>query len=227
MNGAGQKGSAGTTLSEQVYTALRKRIYRGDWLPGTKLTLRGLAAELGTSVQPIRDGIGRLTAEKALVIRRNHMVLLPPIDRAMLDEIFAMRTMLEGEAARRCAQRFTSREFDALEQASRNTRAFYASADITGRILAIHEMAMILANGCGSALLAEQVMILRTRSAPYYAAAMINDKNADPEFISFTIRIQDEFLAALKRRDAESAAELRKSDLYTFQHHIYRLLNVA
>ncbi len=48
---------------------------------------------------------------------------------------------------------------------------------------------------------------------------------ADPEFVTFIIRIQDEFLSAL--RDPVAAAETRKVDLYTFQRYIYRLLSLT
>ncbi|SDF25959.1 hypothetical protein SAMN05216337_104938 [Bradyrhizobium brasilense] len=50
---------------------------------------------------------------------------------------------------------------------------------------------------------------------------------ADPEFVTFIIRIQDEFLSALRRRDPVAAAETRKVDLYTFQRYIYRLLSLT
>lgn len=55
---------------------------------------------------------------------------------------------------------------------------------------------------------------------------MAADTLVDNEFIAFTIRMQDEFVAALKRRDAEEAANIRKADLYTYQHYIYRLLKL-
>lgn len=65
------------TLSLQVYHTIRDRIFRGEWLPGTRLTLRSLAADLGTSVQPVRDAIGKLTVERVLILRPNYSVQIP------------------------------------------------------------------------------------------------------------------------------------------------------
>ena len=72
----------------------------GEWLPGTKLTLRGLAEELGTSVQPVREAVSRLSAERVLLVKPNSSLMLPPIDKEELDEIWALRLLLEREAAR-------------------------------------------------------------------------------------------------------------------------------
>jgi DNA-binding GntR family transcriptional regulator len=215
------------TLNSQVYLAIREKIICGDWLPGTKLTLRGLAAELGTSIQPIRDAVGRLMAERSLSLRPNHSVVLPPIDRALMDDVFSLRNMLEGEAVRRSTLTLTPADFVEIEAAIHATRIHYATGgSIRDRVVAIQKIAIIFAKTCGSTLLAEQLINLRTRTAPYYAAAMAADTLADNEFITFTIRIQDEFVAALKRREAEEAANIRKADLYTYQHYIYRLLKL-
>lgn len=80
------------TLSSQVYHAIRDRIFRGEWFPGTRLTLRALASELGTSVQPVRDAIGKLTVERVLVLRPNYSVQIPNIDRELMDEISQFET---------------------------------------------------------------------------------------------------------------------------------------
>lgn len=216
------------TLSSQVYHTIRDRIFRGEWFPGTRLTLRALAAELGTSVQPVRDAIGKLTVERVLVLRPNYSVQLPDIDRTLMDEIFAIRNLLEAEAARRCASVMTDADIDELEDAIRATRRFYwDESEIPSRVTTIQAVSRILAERCGSDGLCEQLINLRARTAPYYAAALARSgEGEDAEFVTFTIRIQDEFVTALRRRDEVAAAEIRKVDLYTFQHYIYRLLGV-
>lgn len=218
---------SGETLGEQVYSEVRSRIRRGEWLPGTKLTLRALAEELGTSVQPVRYAIGKLTAEQALVLKPNSSVALPPIHSRLLDEIFSMRNMLEAEAARRSTERLTEEDLVALEEAVVATREHYAAGGtIEDRVVALNEVALILADRSGSTILAEQIMSLRTRTSPYYAAAMARDHVNDPDFVTFTTRLQNEFLMAVRRRHAVEAEAIRKADLYTFQHYIYRMLKI-
>ncbi|MDB6181269.1 GntR family transcriptional regulator [Paracoccus fistulariae] len=205
-----------------------RRRLRGEWFPGTRLTLRALASELGTSVQPVRDAIGKLTVERVLVLRPNYSVQIPNIDRELMDEIFAIRNLLEAEAARRCVSVMTDADIDDLEEAILATRRVYwVESEIPSRVTTIQGVSRILAERCGSEALCEQLINLRARTAPYYAAALArSDDGEDAEFVTFTIRIQDEFVTALRRRDEVAAAEIRKVDLYTFQHYIYRLLDV-
>ncbi|MCC8975244.1 hypothetical protein [Bradyrhizobium brasilense] len=96
---------------------------------------------------------------------------------------------------------------------------------VPDRVAAIQNVPRLLAERCGSS--ADQILNLRTRTAPFYAAALARNDMADPEFVTFIIRIQDEFLSALRRRDPVAAAETRKVDLYTFQRYIYRLLSLT
>jgi DNA-binding GntR family transcriptional regulator len=53
----------GGPLSGQAYAYLRREILEGRLLPGTPLSRRGLAAQLGTSPVPVGDAISRLEAE--------------------------------------------------------------------------------------------------------------------------------------------------------------------
>lgn len=215
----------GGTLSDQVYKELLKRIRRGAWLPGTKLTLRSLSEELGTSVQPVRDAIGKLVAERALVMRPNHSVALPPTDRRLMAEIFAMANMLEGEAARRSTLRLNELDLNQLEDAIARAKEHYRnSGDIGERLIALNDISWTLAEKSGSDLLEEQITMLRTRTAPYYAAAMKKETQDDSDFIIFTTRIQDEFLLALRRRHPDEAEAIRRADIYTYQQYVFRRL---
>ena len=123
----------------------------------------------------------------------------------------------------------SSADIDELEEAILATRRVYwVESEILNRVATIQQVPRLLAQRCGSVTLGDQIINLRARTAPYYAAALArNDDGQDREFVVFTIRIQDEFIAAMRRRDELAAAEIRKVDLYTFQHYIYRLLGIG
>src|SRR3978361_330171 len=53
---------AEVTLAHQVYQQLEVRILNGEWLPNTKVSLRKLALSLETSMQPVRDAVGKLVS---------------------------------------------------------------------------------------------------------------------------------------------------------------------
>ena len=60
-------GKNPTRLRDVAYDDLKERLIRGAFAPGTKLTVRGVADELGVSSTPAREAINRLTQEGALV----------------------------------------------------------------------------------------------------------------------------------------------------------------
>lgn len=220
--------SSDSTLSSQVYRDVCERIAIGEWLPGAKLTLRKLARELGTSTQPVREALARLASENVLILRPNRSVCLAPLDRKLIDDIFSASVLLEGEAARLCATVTTDEDLLEFESAMRDTRTHYVpDGDLRKRLQAIHRMATLLGEKSGSPFLAQQISSLRLRTAPIYAAAMFQERQQDPEFSVFTVRLQQEFVAALQRRDPTAAADIRRAALYTLQRQMLKLLGIA
>lgn len=53
-------------LFEPTYNSIKWRLMLGAWLPGERLELARLAAELGVSISPIRDSLNRLAGEQMI-----------------------------------------------------------------------------------------------------------------------------------------------------------------
>lgn len=91
----------GLPAYERVYRDLRTRILHGELAPGQAVTLRGLAADLGTSITPVREAVRRLIAERALEMTPTGRVLAPVLDAAALGALLSARALLEPELAAR------------------------------------------------------------------------------------------------------------------------------
>ncbi|MEL6264249.1 MAG: GntR family transcriptional regulator [Pseudomonadota bacterium] len=91
------------TAHERVYRRLRGAILAGTLAPGQALTLRGLAADMDTSMTPAREAVRRLAAERALALTPSGRITVPLPDAARLDELFEARRLLEPALARRAA----------------------------------------------------------------------------------------------------------------------------
>lgn len=87
------------TLADQVYRDLRELVLAGQVAPGEKFTLRGLAEAIGVSPMPVREAVGRLSAEGALEIMPNRAVRVPLMTRGRFLELRTIRAELEGLAA--------------------------------------------------------------------------------------------------------------------------------
>ena len=94
-----------TTVQERVYQELRNALYQGRFMPGEVLTIRALAAALGTSPMPVREAIQRLVTENALTQLPNRTFQVAALTLENYDEWIRVRCEVEGYAAQRAALR--------------------------------------------------------------------------------------------------------------------------
>jgi DNA-binding GntR family transcriptional regulator len=91
-------------LVERVHRQLLDAICAGEIAPGARLTQEGIAASLGVSRQPVHQAL-RLLKKEGFVVdagRRGLMVSAP--DGRALEELYQVRAVLDGLAARLAAQ---------------------------------------------------------------------------------------------------------------------------
>jgi GntR family transcriptional regulator, rspAB operon transcriptional repressor len=96
-----------TSLADRAYLAIRDEILRGQLRPGTPLSRRRLALELGMSVLPVTDALRRLE-DDGLVERRARAgtrVRVP--SDTDIRELYELREALETQSARLFAERAT------------------------------------------------------------------------------------------------------------------------
>jgi DNA-binding GntR family transcriptional regulator len=91
----------GPHLSEQVYDEIRGRVLTRRHPPGAKLSLHGLAAELGVSRSPVHHALTRLVSEGLLTVRARRGYFVTPVTAEALAEGYDVRLALELHAAER------------------------------------------------------------------------------------------------------------------------------
>jgi len=106
------KASIGkTTLSAQAYKALRSSILNQRLQAGSKLVVRVLAEDLGLSPTPIKSALSTLEQEGLVLYIPHQGYLVPQFDVGDVEEIYALREVIEGLAARLAAQRADNKRF--------------------------------------------------------------------------------------------------------------------
>ena len=90
---------------ERLYRSLRGRILVGELPPGQPLTLRGIAAEYNVSMTPAREAVRRLAAEGALTLSASGRVTTPELSVERIEELAALRALIEPELASRALPR--------------------------------------------------------------------------------------------------------------------------
>ena len=98
-----------TTLAREAYRALRSAILDRRLPAGRKLIVRVLAEDLGLSPTPIKEALAALEREGLVVAIPHRGYHVPHITVHDVEELYALREVLEGLAASRVAIRINER----------------------------------------------------------------------------------------------------------------------
>jgi len=198
-----------STQQDNSYARLRQWLGLGRFVPGERLKIRQVAAELGVGVMPVRAALQRLAAEGALVNSPNCGVAVPLLTRAEFDDLLQARLLLEGEAAERGALRLSEAETARLAALCDRMRAAVDAADAKGYLDANEDFHRLLYATAGSPALMNLIETLWLKAGP------ISNRLFDvPEAVPRLNDAHEDALAALRRRDGAAVRAAIERDLF-------------
>lgn len=103
-------------LGQEAYARIRAAIRSGALVPGERLTETDLAGRFGVSRTPVRQAIARLEAEGLLTHEARRGLTVTRPDHQQVVELYVMREVLEGAAARLAAQHASETEIAAMAE---------------------------------------------------------------------------------------------------------------
>ncbi|EIA38744.1 MAG: GntR family transcriptional regulator [Thermus sp.] len=103
-------------VREAVYGHLKDLLLSGRFAPGERLSEPLLAQELGVSRTPVREALMRLSEEGLVELVPGKGARVKAFTPEEVEEVYGVRALLEGEAAREAALRAMPWELDALEE---------------------------------------------------------------------------------------------------------------
>ena len=113
------------SVNAQVLDALRAAVITGELPPGTLHSVATLAGQLGISRTPVREALIKLAQQGMVRFERNRGVRILQTSLHDLEEVFALRLLLEVPATRRAVRLLTPsagrelrRQFQAMERAA-------------------------------------------------------------------------------------------------------------
>ncbi|MEM6619028.1 MAG: GntR family transcriptional regulator [Pseudomonadota bacterium] len=133
----GQSGAQSTPPApahDRVYRSLRADILHGEVTPGRALTIRGIADTFGVSMTPAREAVRRLTAEGALTVSKTGRISTPQLTTERIEELAAIRALLEPELAARAQPRAHLALIERLENMNAACEAMIQERSSTGYI---------------------------------------------------------------------------------------------
>lgn len=104
-------------LRRKVFDFIEEAVLNGTYKPGDSLIESKLAAELGVSRTPVREALTRLEQEGLVQLVPNKGALVTGISHKDIQDIYTIRIMIEGLAARWAAEQITGDELKELQEA--------------------------------------------------------------------------------------------------------------
>ena len=107
---------------KDAYSLILDAIDTGIYRPGDRLVESDLAERFGVSRTPIREALQRLETQ-SLLARDGRSLIVASLDHNQMSELYAVRTELEGLAARLAARHATDEEIQVLKGMVEEDRA--------------------------------------------------------------------------------------------------------
>ncbi len=111
------------TEDSDPYAKLLEAIDTGEYAPGARLIETELAGRLGVSRTPVRNALSRLEAQGIAARDKRGGLVVASLDYDQLGELYALREMAEGLAARLAARHASPAEIAILNELVEADRA--------------------------------------------------------------------------------------------------------
>jgi DNA-binding GntR family transcriptional regulator len=198
-----------TTQQDEIYRSLRQWVTVGRFLPGERLKIRTVAAEMGVGQMPVRAALQRLAAEGALVNVPNAGVTVPRLSLPEFDDLLQMRMLLEGEAAERGCLRLEDAGRATLAKLCKRMAKALKLGQAADYLAANEDFHVLLYRAAGSPLLFGLIDTLWLKAGPVSnqlfdtpdAAGLLNDAHED-------------LMRALDKRDSAGVRRAVERDIF-------------
>jgi DNA-binding GntR family transcriptional regulator len=199
-----------SVLADSTYEAIKQLIMDNRLAAGSRISMDALARDLAVSPTPVREALARLDAD-GLVTKRPLIgyTVAQLLDAAAFEDLFAMRLLLEPQAARLAAPRIAAdqRQQQEITDVARamatipDGSGYAAYGEHAGHDARFHDA---IAAASGSPLLRESIARLRAHMHLYrlYWRSGIASQTAHEH---------DRIVAALTTGAAEDAADAMRA----------------
>ena len=185
-----------TPTHELVFRKLRAQLMHGEALPGQAMTIRGIAEEFDVSMTPAREAVRRLVAEGALPPSPSGRVTAPVLSNERIEELAALRALLEPELASRALPRAHGALIDRMAEINRQLGLVLEGGDAVGYVrlnLEFHRNLYLRAQAPAMLALVETVWLqLGPSMRELYSDRRRGDVTASHDKIISALRAGDE-----------------------------------
>ncbi len=203
------------SLGQRVFHRIREDILSGKYKKNEELKEKTIGEELGVSRTPVREALRQLELEGLVTIISNKGAYVVGFSVEDIQDIYEIRSVLEGLCARRAAVRVTKEQLEELEENLFLTE-FHVEKGHAEQVVELdtrfHE---ILYEACQSKVLEHAL-----RDYHHYLERVRKVTLASKKRSTESNNEHKQILEALKERDA------KKAEAYANQHILNTIKNI-
>lgn len=122
------------TAAQHAVESLRHTFIAGELKPGERVRQEEIAERLGISLAPVREALAVLEQEGQLTYRPRRGYFVTELDLDDLDEIYGLRRLVEGRAARGALPQLDADARERIALAAQDCEAAVARGDVTAEL---------------------------------------------------------------------------------------------
>jgi DNA-binding GntR family transcriptional regulator len=186
------------TTAQHALDELRRAIVAGRYRPGQRVGQEEIAERLGVSLAPVREALRALEQEGQVIYRPRRGYFITELHVEDLQEIYALRALLEERAVRHALPTLDDDALERIELAARDCAAAAERGDVAAELEANRRFHFGMLESPDQTHTMRLIRLLWD-STEAYRAMYYNS----PEERRKTVEAHDEILRAVRRKDVD------------------------
>jgi len=211
-------------LRLQVLDGLRQAIIEGRLAPGVRLTERDLTEMMGVSRTVVREALRQLESEGLVAIIPHKGPVVRELTRAEAKDLYDIRALLEGLAARLFVENANDAQTKRLGQTLEVVAQAYQAGDAHRILDTKNSFYEALFEGAASPTLSAMLSSLHARIWRWRALGLSHPQRS-LERSKESVRGLRAIVAAIRKRDADTAEKLTRQEAQRAAAEVMRLID--
>jgi DNA-binding GntR family transcriptional regulator len=186
------------TTQEHAVEWLRRAIVAGELRPGGRVAQEEVAERIGVSVAPVREALRVLEQEGQVTYRPRRGYFVTELRVSDLEEIYALRAMLEARAARHALPTLDDDALERIVLASMECAEAALAGDVAGELAANRRFHFAILEGADQPHVMRLIRLL-WESTEAYRALYYNSRDERAAAVDAHERI----IETIRARDAD------------------------
>lgn len=213
-------------LRQQVLDGLRQAVIDGRLAPGARLIERELTEMMGVSRTVVREALRQLESEGLIAIIPNKGPVVRALSPSEAKDLYSIRAVLEGHAARLFVENASDAQLKLLAQALDVVAGAYERGDAQEVLETKNKFYDALFTGAGSETLSSMLNTLHARIWRWRALGLSHPQRSD-QSSKQSVKNLRALLSAIRKRDGDAAENLTRAEAQRAAAEVMRLIEAA